>query len=99
MNFLILVAQFWTAFAPIGYQDMSASELVKNWFELYLAFPIILVCFIGYKLWYRTRFVRINEIDITSGRRDAEDLADILAEERRRQGKWPWWKKAYRFMC
>ena len=53
MNILILVAQFWTGFAPIGYADMSGSERTKNWFELYLAAPLVIVCYFGFKFWYR----------------------------------------------
>lgn len=98
MNILILIAQFWTGFAPIGYADMSASELVENWFEVYLAFPIILVTFLGYKIVYKTKFKRANEIDLTSGRREL-DLTTILAEERAEKKNWPMYKKVYKFFC
>ena len=40
-NILILIAQFWTGFAPIGYADLSGGERVKSWFEAYLSAPII----------------------------------------------------------
>lgn len=98
MNLLILIAQFWVGFAPVGYASMTNSELVQNWFEAYLAFPIILVFFFGWKLWYRTSFKRIQDIDITSGRREM-NLAEILAEERAEQAKWPKWKKYYHMVC
>lgn len=98
MNFLILVAQFWTGFAPVGYGDMTASELVENFFEAYLAFPIIMLSYIVYKIWFKTKFKRAHEIDISSGRRDI-DLTEILAEERAARAQWPKWKKAYKFFC
>ncbi|RMZ89549.1 hypothetical protein DV736_g3214, partial [Chaetothyriales sp. CBS 134916] len=79
-NILILIVTFWVGFAPVGYASMSTGELVKSWFEAYLSFPIILVCYLGFKIWKRTSFKRIKDIDITSGRRDL-DLATILAEE------------------
>jgi len=98
MNFLILVAQFWTGFAPIGYEDMSASERVQNFFEVYLAVPIVIVMYLAFKLIKKTRVWRAKDIDITSGRREM-NLAEILAEERAVQATWPWWKKLYKLFC
>jgi amino acid transporter len=40
-NILILIAQFWTGFAPVGYADMTSGERTKNWFEAYLSAIII----------------------------------------------------------
>ncbi|KAK4941256.1 histidine permease [Elasticomyces elasticus] len=98
MNILILVAQFWTGFAPIGYADMTASERVENFFEVYLAAPIVIVMYIGYKLVYKTKIRRARQIDITSGRREM-NLAEILEEERRVQATWPWYKKVWKTLC
>ena len=97
-NILILIAQFWTGFAPVGYADMTASERVQSWFEAYLAFPIVLICYIVYKIVYKTRFLRAHEIDVTSGKREL-NLAELLAEERAEQAKWPRWKKIYKTFC
>jgi yeast amino acid transporter len=97
-NILVLTAQFWTGFAPIGYADMTAGERTKSWFEAYLSGPIILFCFLGFKLWKRTTFKRIKDIDITSGRREM-DLSEVLAAERAERATWPRWKKVYRFFC
>jgi yeast amino acid transporter len=95
---LILIAQFWTGFAPVGYASMTSGELVQSWFEAYLAAPIILLSFILFKLIKKTKFKRVQDIDITSGRREM-DLASILAEERALQAKWPRWKKIYKTIC
>lgn len=97
-NILILIAQFWTGFAPVGYASMTGAELVQNWFEAYLAFPIVLLCFIIWKVVKKTKFVGIHEMDVTSGRRDL-DLASILAEERAEQAAWPRWKRYYKVVC
>ena len=40
-------------------------------------------------------FKRVQDIDVTSGRREM-DLATILAEERAIQAKWPRWKKIWK---
>ncbi|EXJ88072.1 AAT family amino acid transporter [Capronia coronata CBS 617.96] len=98
MNILILIAQFWTGFAPIGYADMSASDLVENFFEVYLAAPIVMVMYFGYKIIMKTKIRRARDIDITSGRREM-NLKEILEEERRIQATWPWWKKAWHIFC
>jgi yeast amino acid transporter len=98
LNILILVVQFWVGFAPVGYADDTAGELVQSWFEAYLAAPIILVFFLTFKIWKRTSFKRVKDIDVTSGRREM-NLAEILVEERAIQAKWPRWKKIYKTIC
>ena len=97
-NILILIAQFWVGFAPVGYKEMSATDLVQSWFQAYLAFPIVVLFFIIFKIVKKTKFVKISEIDITSGRREL-DLAQILAEERAEKATWPRWKKIYKTVC
>lgn len=98
MNILILIAQFWTGFAPVGYADDTAGELVQSWFLAYLAAPIVLITFIVYKIIYKTKFKKVHEIDIDSGKREM-DLVTILAEERAEQAQWPKWKKIYHTLC
>ncbi|KAF2418942.1 AAT family amino acid transporter [Tothia fuscella] len=97
-NILVLIAQFWKGFAPVGYADMTVGERVQSWFLAYLAAMIILFMFIVYKILFKTKFKRIRDIDVTSGRRDM-DLAAILAEERALQAQWPRWKKVYKTVC
>ncbi|KAL1304970.1 hypothetical protein AAFC00_003876 [Neodothiora populina] len=98
LNCLVLIAQFWTGFAPIGYADMTADELVKNWFEAYLAAPVVIAFYLGYKIWYRTPFVRSHNMDLHTGIREL-NLAELLAEERAEQAAWPKWKKVYKIFC
>ncbi|KAK5064913.1 hypothetical protein LTR84_000747 [Exophiala bonariae] len=98
LNILVLIAQFWTGFAPVGYGEMTAGERVQNWFQVYLAAPLIIICYFGYKFARKTSIKRIRDIDIVSGRREM-NLQAILAEERAIQAKWPWWKKVYRTVC
>ncbi|CAL3962913.1 unnamed protein product [Diplocarpon coronariae] len=94
MNLLILAAQFWTAIWPVGYGVLSKSEVIKGFFEAYLALPIVIVFFIGFKIIKKTKFKRIQDIDITSGMREL-DLPAILAEERAIMATWPWYKKVW----
>ncbi|KIW13534.1 hypothetical protein PV08_08722 [Exophiala spinifera] len=98
LNILILIAQFWTGFAPVGYGSMSAGDRVENFFMAYLSAPIIILFYVVFKIWKRTSFKRIQDIDITSGRREL-DLTEILAEERAERATWPWWKRAWKVAC
>lgn len=97
-NILVLIAQFWTAFSPLGYETMSARQLVRNFFGLYLAFPVILVFYIAYKIVYRTPFIRSHNMDLYTGIREL-NLAELIAEERLERAAWPRWKKMYKFFC
>lgn len=97
-NCLVLMAQFWVGFAPVGYASMSASALVENWFQAYLACPVVLAFYIPYKLWFKTPFVRARDMDLMTGRRDL-DIQQLLEEERAEQAEWPLWKRVYRFFC
>ena len=97
-NCLVLIAQFWTGFAPIGYSNDSSEKLVSNWFEAYLAAPIVITCYIVYKLMFKTKIMRTRDMDLHSGRRDL-DLIYLVAEEKAERESWPKWKKAYKFMC
>ncbi|KAJ5727166.1 hypothetical protein N7493_004986 [Penicillium malachiteum] len=97
-NCLVLIAQFWVGFAPIGYASMSTGELVENFFSVYLATPVVLLFYIPYKLWYRTKVVRSHEADLVTGRRDL-DIQDLIEQEKAERKQWPIWKKVYKFFC
>jgi amino acid transporter len=97
-NCLVLVAQFWIGAWPIGYGEMSAGEQVLNFFQAYLAAPIVILCYVGFKVWKKTSIQRAATIDITTGTREI-DLPRILEEERLERMSWPAWKRWYRFFC
>ncbi|KAJ6120383.1 hypothetical protein N7523_004663 [Penicillium sp. IBT 18751x] len=97
-NCLVLIAQFWVGFAPVGYAEMSASALVENFFSVYLAAPVVIAFYVPYKIWYRTKVVRSCDMDLQTGRRDL-DLQDLVEQEKAEQEAWPKWKKVYKFFC
>ena len=97
-NCLVVVVSFWTGFAPVGYGEYTTGELVESWFASNLSIPILLLFYFAFKFIKKTKIKKISEIDIYSGRREL-NLAEILAEERAIQAKWPWWKKVYRTVC
>lgn len=98
MNALVLVAQFWTGFSPVGYEQHDTKWLVKNFFQAYLTVPIVVLFFIVYKFWRRTKFVKLRDVDLFTGRREL-NLKVLVAQEREERMHWPRWKKLYKFLC
>lgn len=101
VNILILAAQMWVAISPIeskGDPPLTTRDRAKGFFLLCMALPIVLVFYIGHKLWFRTGIIRTQDMDIDTGRRDFR-LAVIKAREEEEQMMWPTWKKVYRFLC
>ncbi|KAI9665080.1 MAG: glyceraldehyde-3-phosphate dehydrogenase 1 [Bathelium mastoideum] len=97
-NCLVLIAQFWTGFAEVGYAENTPAENAEAFFQAYLAAPIVIISYIGYKLYYRTPIMRSHNIDLRTGIRDL-DVAELIAEERAERAAWPRWKKVYKFFC
>ncbi|KKA28703.1 hypothetical protein TD95_003800 [Thielaviopsis punctulata] len=98
LNCLVMIAQFWVGAWPIGYEKMTSSELAQNFFLAYLAVPIVLVSYLGHKLFYRTSALKISEIDVDTGRRDF-NVPLLDAQERAEQRSWPKWKRLYKLLC
>lgn len=98
MNILILIAQFWTAFSPIDYQLMTRQELASGFFQAYLAAPVVVAYYLGYKLWTRCGYVRLRDVDLRTGKRDL-NVKMLVAMEREERKSWPRWKKVYRMLC
>jgi amino acid transporter len=97
-NVLVLAAQFWIGFAPIGYRGMTAAARVNNFFQAYLAAPIVISCYIAYKFRFKTKIMRTRDMNLHTGRRDL-DLTYLMAEEKEERKRWPAWKKVYKFFC
>lgn len=97
-NCVILVAQFWTGIWPIGYENMTMSEQALNFFQIYLAAPIVITFYLGYKWWHKTKIARSHTIDLVTGRRDF-NLAAIMEKEREERRAWPRWRKIYKLVC
>lgn len=98
LNLLVLIAQFWVGAFPIGWQDMEPSFVAQNFFLKFTGVPIIFAFYICHKLFYRTRLVKIRDMDIDTGRRDF-NLTILIAQEEEERATWPRWKRYYKFMC
>ena len=81
MNVLVIIASFYAGAWPIGEGDMTASDRANAFFESMLSLPVVLIFFLGHKLVTRSRFVRLSEVDIHTGRRDPVPL-EVLEQER-----------------
>lgn len=94
----ILAAQFWVAIDPTGSSTYSPGQKASNFFEAYLALPVVIAFYGSYKIWFRTSFVRIKDIDLTTGRHELESAIwrDKMREDRT---LWPRWKVIYKTLC
>jgi len=75
MNFVCLAAQFYVALWPVGGPNLDPT----TFFQAYLAGPFLLVLYLGWKLYswfyvkeHRPLYVKIVDIDIYSGMREAQ---------------------------
>ncbi|KAM0329943.1 hypothetical protein ACHAQA_004110 [Verticillium albo-atrum] len=98
MNCIVLVAQFWVGAWPIGYENMDSKALAQSFFLRYLAAPVVAAFYIGHKLYYRTTYVKLSEMDVDTGRRDFH-LSILISQEEEEKKTWPRWKKVYKFLC
>lgn len=102
-NLAVLLAQFWVAAWPVytpvtSEWDKTPVGRLENFLLQYMAVPIVLMFYFAYKLWFRTRVVRVRDMDIDTGRRDF-NLPILLKQEREEMLYWPRWKRVYRFFC
>lgn len=98
LNVLVLIAQFWTAVWPIGYKETSASDRAQDFFLSYLAFPVVLMCYIPYKIIYKTPFMKAADMDLVTGRRELDTPA-LIEEDRLALARLPRWKRIYKIFC
>ncbi|KAK4148563.1 amino acid permease/ SLC12A domain-containing protein [Chaetomidium leptoderma] len=87
LNALCLIAQLYVAICPVGggYND------VQGFFKSYLALPVVIVFWIGGFLWKRTGWLRTDQIDLDTGRRELD--WDAINKERERLALMPAWKR------
>lgn len=96
--FLILVAQLYVAIAPEGGSSSDAAVEATNFFQAYLAMPLVMICYIVYKVYYRTKWIRISDIDLSTGRSEFE--SELFRDKARvDRSEWPRWKVIYKTMC
>lgn len=96
---IFLGLQFWVALFPIG----AAKPDAENFFENYLGAVIIIVMYIGRKIWARrfNEFIPLTEIPLDVGRAhtDIDILRQEIAEEKAKLAASPLWYRIYKFWC
>lgn len=97
LNILVLMAAFYNAAWPIGEGHKSGMERANDFFESMISLPLVLAVFIAHKLWTRSRYVRIDEIDVQTGRRDPVS-EEVLEQERAEARARPLWRKLLDFI-
>lgn len=86
---VVLAAQFFTAIAPPGKDGLND---VRGFFKSYLAFPILIAFWVGGFVWKRTGWLRLDQIDVDTGRREL-NWDEIHAYQAEIQS-WPAWRRA-----
>jgi amino acid transporter len=97
-NVLVLVAQFWVGAWPVGYESLGVRGQLNNFFQAYLAAPVVIIFYIGHKMYAKTSIMRTKDMDLTTGIRDL-NLPELIAQERAERASWPRWKKIYKIYC
>lgn len=97
-NFLVLIAQFWTGFWPVGYEQMTIRQRVESLALDYLAAPIVIAFYLFYKVYHKTTIMRSGEMNLRIGIREW-NLPALVAEERAERAAWPKWKRFYKVVC
>jgi len=73
-------------------------ERIQNFFQGYLAAPIVFICYVTFKVYKRTHYKRISDIDLVTGVREM-NVQQLIAEERAERAQWPTWKKYWNVIC
>lgn len=98
LNLLVLIAQFWVGAFPIGWETMGPTKIVQNFFQKFMSMPIIILLYLGHKVFYNTHYVKVREMDVDTGRRHL-NLPILVEQEDEQRASWPKWKKLYKFFC
>ncbi|KAL4885522.1 amino acid permease/ SLC12A domain-containing protein [Aspergillus karnatakaensis] len=84
---IVLIAQFFTAIAPAG----GGINDAEGFFKSYLALPVVLFFWICGFIWKRKGWLRTEQIDVDSGRRELD--WDYINAERARVAALPKWRR------
>jgi amino acid transporter len=97
---VVLVVQFWVALWPTR---KNGSTDVKNFFQNYLGVFVILIFYVGHKVWRRNWrwYIPLLEIDLDTGRKltDLDIIKQEILVEREYYQALPWYKKVYSAWC
>ncbi|KAH6987796.1 amino acid permease/ SLC12A domain-containing protein [Ilyonectria sp. MPI-CAGE-AT-0026] len=87
LNVIILIAQFYTAITNVD----GSLGTAEGFFESYLAFPVVILFYVGGYLWKRETWLKVSEIDLDTGRREHD--WDSIRAFREELAAAPAWKR------
>ena len=94
LNVLVVVANFYISAFPIDEGSKNSNDRADSFFEGMISLVIALVLFIGWKIYKRTRVVKLDEMDLDTGRR--EEVSDELLEQERFEFRArPWHQRVF----
>ncbi|EGW31243.1 uncharacterized protein SPAPADRAFT_56131 [Spathaspora passalidarum NRRL Y-27907] len=98
LNIVVVCLQFWIAVWPLG-----GSPSAETFFNNFLTVPVVLIFYVGHKLYSRNwkLYIRAKDIDIDTGRRemDLDLVKQEVAEEKAYIASLPFYKRVYNFWC
>lgn len=86
-NIFLALVQGWTTLSPFN---------AGNFVDAYILLPLFPIIYFGYKFVFKTKYWRLHEIDLQSGRRRDLEEAKEVAEGDFDDTPRPWWKKLMR---
>lgn len=99
MNVLVLIAQFYVGLYPVDGKEKDISTFL----QVYLAAPVVLVCYVGHKIWTKNwkLYIRAHEMDITTDRQllNVEQLKEISNQEAILWKSKTWYSKVFHTWC
>ena len=87
LNTFLVLVQGWSSFSP--------SFNVVTFFSLYVELPIMFVMYVGWKLFKRTKVVKLRDMDLVTDTYPAEDVDPLEAggksvRKQRAYNVWRW---------
>ena len=99
INVLVLIAQFYVGLYPVNGKEKD----IATFLQVYLAAPVVLVFYLGHKIWSRNwkLYVRAKDMDITTDRQlvDIEMYNQLIAEEKLLWVSRPWYYRLFHTWC
>ncbi|WFD21405.1 hypothetical protein MEQU1_000054 [Malassezia equina] len=89
---LVVIASFYASAFPIGEGEENSNDRANDFFNGMLSLVIVIVFGLAWKLIRRTRFVRLSEMDIHTGRREAVS-DEVLEQEQAEKRAKPTWMR------
>ena len=82
-------SQLYVSICPVkgGFND------AEGFFKSYLALPVVMAFWVGGFLWKRTGWLRTDQIDLDTGRRELD--WDAIIADRARIAAMPTWKRTF----